>query len=313
MLIGILSGLIIPLIFWALAYIAYRVVLTAKQGLPWQQKRKSPFTSHFLRAPGHSVYEKVEDLRTDVMGRMLGVMVLPVFIFAMNSVIEDLSGRPRATLNIVILVIGGMGVIIYQLIKLYRVTRELKKMRLGYEAEVAVGQELNQLMRLGYYVYHDLPADGFNIDHVVIGPPGVFAIETKGRSKLVTGDGKADAKVIVEGDVLKFPHWIERKPIQQTRGQAIWLSKWLSSAVGEKVAVVPVLTIPGWYTVSKKLSDVKLFFGKNPEKFFPVFNQASPLSDSMIQRIVHQIDARCRDVEPKAYVPVPSKMAKQSS
>ncbi|MBA2430881.1 MAG: NERD domain-containing protein, partial [Chthoniobacterales bacterium] len=34
----------------------------------------------------------------------------------------------------------------------------------------------------GYHVFHDLRRDGFNIDHVVVGPAGVFAIETKFRS-----------------------------------------------------------------------------------------------------------------------------------
>ena len=36
------------------------------------------------------------------------------------------------------------------------------------DAEVAIGQELDQLMRDGAAVFHDMPAERFNIDHVVI-------------------------------------------------------------------------------------------------------------------------------------------------
>jgi len=313
MFTGILSALIVPAILLALAYFSYRVVLFAKKGLPWQRKRKSPFTIQFLRAPGHSVYEKVEDLRLDLMGYMLGVTVFPVLLLAMHYIAKDVSDKPRTTVDALVLLVIGIGVVLHQLIRLYRTTRELKMMRLGYEAEVAVGQELNQLMHLGFHVYHDFPGQGFNIDHVVIGSTGVFSVETKGRSKPVTGDGKADSKVIVDGEILRFPDWQERQPIPQARIQAAWLGRWLASAVGEPVAVVPVLTIPGWYTEIKKPGDVKFFFGRQPEKLFSVPHQHPVLSDAMIARIVHQVDARCRDVESKAYVPMPSKMAKQSS
>jgi hypothetical protein len=59
---------------------------------------------------------------------------------------------------------------------------QLQLNRIGYDGELATAQELNQLMRHGYYVFHDLQAENFNIDHIVIGPAGVFAVETKSRS-----------------------------------------------------------------------------------------------------------------------------------
>lgn len=310
---SIFSGLLFPAIFWGLAYIAYRVLLVGKDGLPWHKKRKAPFTTNFLRPPGYSVFEKVEGLRFDVIGHMLGVAILPILLIATYLVMEKLSDKPMTVLAKGIMLSAALGLMLHQMIKLYRGARELKMMRLGYEAEVAVGQELNQLMRAGFYVFHDLPADKFNIDHVVIGPTGVFAVETKGRSKPVTGDGKADARVIIEGDVLHFPHWKERQPVQQARRQAKWLSGWLTRAVGEQVPVTPVLTLPGWYTEIKQPTDVKIFYGRKPEKLFAIPHSKPPLSDVMIKRIVHQIDAKCRDVEPKSYAPPISKMAKSAS
>jgi hypothetical protein len=78
------------------------------------------------------------------------------------------------------------------------------------------------------------------------------------------------------------------------------LSDWLTSAVGEKVAESPVLTLPGWYIVRKKWSDVFLLNGKEYEVLTKQKTGAT-LSDTMIKRISHQLDQRCRDVEPKAY------------
>ena len=38
-------------------------------------------------------------------------------------------------------------------------------------------------------VYHDIQADQFNIDHVVVGPSGVFAVETKVPCEIMDGQG----------------------------------------------------------------------------------------------------------------------------
>ena len=72
---------------------------------------------------------------------------------------------------------------------------------------MAVGQELDQLMRQGAATFHDLPAEQFNIDHVVVAAEGVFAVETKGFTKPNQGRGKADATVVYDGETLRFPRW----------------------------------------------------------------------------------------------------------
>lgn len=78
-------------------------------------------------------------------------------------------------------------------------------LRLAYLAETAVGQELNQLMLKGYHVYHDFPAEKFNIDHIVVGPAGIFAIETEARTKKSNPHGKTNAEILHDGKSLQFP------------------------------------------------------------------------------------------------------------
>jgi hypothetical protein len=180
-------------------------------------------------------------------------------------------------------------------------------LRLAHDAELAVGQELNHLMSQGYQVYHDFPAPKFNIDHILVGPAGVFAVETKARTKRMTGNGKGDAEVIYDGQCLKFPGWVEKRPLDQAADQASWLRKWLSSAVGESVDVRAVVTLPGWCV---KRSSPQGILVINPKNFrtFLTRSRNKTLSDSMIQRIAHQLEQRCRDVEPKAYPTEPRPM-----
>lgn len=41
----------------------------------------------------------------------------------------------------------------------------------------------------GYNVFNDITFDGFNIDHVVVGPGGIFLVETKSHSGTVDATG----------------------------------------------------------------------------------------------------------------------------
>jgi len=53
----------------------------------------------------------------------------------------------------------------------------------GFDGERYVGEALTPLVAQGFEIYHDVPFEGFNIDHVPVGPPGIFAVETKTRRK----------------------------------------------------------------------------------------------------------------------------------
>jgi hypothetical protein len=65
----------------------------------------------------------------------------------------------------------------------------MANLRLGLEGERTVGHALEELRVYGYQVFHDIPGNKFNIDHVIAGPAGIFTIETKTRSKPGDGDG----------------------------------------------------------------------------------------------------------------------------
>ena len=64
-------------------------------------------------------------------------------------------------------------------------------------------------------MYHDFPAEGFNIDLVVIATQGVFAVETKGFTKDKNAKGKAGATVMYDGKALAFPTWATKAPLVQ--------------------------------------------------------------------------------------------------
>jgi hypothetical protein len=195
-----------------------------------------------------------------------------------------------------VLVIACVFTLAWCLRRSYKSLIEIRSARQGLEAEIAVAQFLSPLVADGAFVFHDLPADRFNIDHIVVGRSVVFSVETKSRKK-PAAQGKDSARVVFEGDRLKFPEHVESKPVEQARYQAQWLEQFLSKGVGEAVRVIPVLALPGWYVENTgPRSDVLATNCRNPgfmmgDKFGP------PLSDTMRKRIAHVISEKYEPIE----------------
>ena len=224
------------------------------------------------------------------------VVLVPVLAFAVFMAKpgqESSQGLPISIGMGVVLVMACVGYFAYKLLKLQA---EQDLLRIGYDAELAIGQELDQLMRQGAAVFHDFPAEKFNIDHIVISPVGVFAVETKGRAKPVLASG-ATARVEYDGKALKFPTWIETKPIAQAERQAKWLRGWLLKAVGEPVAVRPVLAIPGWFVKRTARGSVNVYSGRELSTLVSK-GGFDRLAEDKMQRIIHVVEQRCRNIEP---------------
>ena len=73
--------------------------------------------------------------------------------------------------------------------RIWSISRELPSLELGIRGERHVGQLLDGLRSQGYRVFHDIVENGYNIDHVLIGPEGVFAIENKDHEQ-ASGPGQ---------------------------------------------------------------------------------------------------------------------------
>jgi hypothetical protein len=187
----------------------------------------------------------------------------------------------------------------YLLLKTIRLLEQRRTVRLGYEGELAVGQELNQLMIDGYRVFHDFPGEKFNIDHIIVGRAGVLAVETKTRSKPTSHNRRLDATVVYDGKVLNFPTGKDRSALEQARRQSQWLTRWLANAVGEPLKVTPILALPGWFVERTGPGGIPVI---NPRQIKSLLRSGKTpcLSDGLITRVAHQLEQRCRDVAPKA-------------
>lgn len=108
--------------------------------------------------------------------------------------------------------------------------RRVASFFVGARGEERVASLLSALPET-YHVFHDFVADGAHVDHVVVGPAGVFSIETKNWQGKVTID---------DGLILVDSHVPDRSPLKQTIREADAVGRSLAK-LGWNGTVTPVL------------------------------------------------------------------------
>lgn len=201
---------------------------------------RSPIKDVPLRTPGQSLEEQrraLIDDKFETWGVMAAFLIVLAFVEWFRF-FRPLPPQPWLVTACAV-AMGGFAAWRY-----FRIRPRLRELRQGIAGEKAVGQFLERLRGQGYLVFHDVVAEGFNVDHVLIGPAGVFTVETKTWSKPARGD----ARIVYDGTGLSAAgRTPDRDPLVQARSQARWLGQLLAESTGKPMAVRPVVLFPGWY------------------------------------------------------------------
>lgn len=156
-------------------------------------------------------------------------------------------------------------------------------------------------MRDGAWVYHDIPYPYGNIDHVVIGTGGVFAIETKGVSKPVdpSRSGADNATLTVKEGALVLPHGRTNRPIEQAKVHAKWLRQEIKRRFELSVPVQAVVALPGWMINGGFDDDCWVI---NPKRGNALRNSVtkSKIEPEEVTRIAAWVEDLARSVAPKS-------------
>lgn len=263
------------------------------------RNRTTPLGTDLLRPAGYSLQRSIDDLRSDLEESFIATPIMATFGPFLLLLQERLEHRVIGPVAWYLVVTISITAVVFYSYRAIRIAKRLSHLRLGLACEMAVAQELEQVVRpenQPYRIFHDLQFDGFNVDHLVVSPRGVFVIETKGRSKLIL-DGKKQAKVRLEGDALHFPTHVERQPLEQVRMNVKAVRSWLTEATGFDVPVGGILVLPGWYVeLKQRMTDPYVCSGKALASLLPKL-RAGTLDLGQVQAIAHQVTQRVRDVD----------------
>jgi hypothetical protein len=177
--------------------------------------------------PGASAMAQYRRRRAAELADYLRTLPLRLAAVAAAALVVDLLTRPIGLATPA--AIGAAGSLTYLL--RFRVTTNTKAWRRGAKGERLTARRLRRLGR-GWTIFHDLaiPGSRANVDHLVIGPPGVFLIDSKhyrGRLTL-TPDGTL---------------WHGRYTLTHVLATARWEADVISQVLG--ATVTPMLCVHG--------------------------------------------------------------------
>ncbi len=201
--------------------------------------RRSPLKGRPLRGPGASVHDKIVDR---VFGRLLPALWVPSLLWALvlNAAVQDsLHVRPPLLVYLILALVGSaIAALVF-----WRSLPGLVARQLGRDGERSVAEILEiGFALLGARILHDVPGKGFNLDHVVIAPQGVFVIETKTRSK-----GPKEQVAVRDDGLVIGQRPPDGAALVQVEAATRWLSEWLERNTRKRYPVKGAVVFPGWY------------------------------------------------------------------
>ena len=279
-----------------------------------QRKERPPQRDKLLRPAGYSATCRIDTLSEKWMsaaaqavgaGMFFGLTVGTLYPLLAALALGRVTARqvwnaPRSD----VIIVGALVAIIallwavraFQVV--WRLDDELRNWRFGLRGEQAVAESLADrgVAAAGYVAFHDVPGEGeWNIDHVVVGPGGVFVLETKARPRRKATRSQEEQEVFFDGKVLDFPWCYDGKAAEQVERNARWVREFLTGFGPKDLVVQPVIVVPGWYVKTKGNYPVKAMnatylvgYLKGARRVF---------SPEQLETTMRRLDERCRVVE----------------
>jgi hypothetical protein len=235
------------------------------------KKKQSPLTHKPLHVPGQSLDELIRLQQGDMLNYYWPAVTL--IILAITDWSRWLTSSPTVPIVSSVFAIVGSSYCAYRFLSIRRNIRMLKQ---GRDGERTVAECLEILRSEGCLIYHDIVGEGFNLDHVILSPRGIYVVETKTLSKPPRGEISFRGENIIAGD-----QFMGTEPIIQAKAAAKWLQSLLKESTGKSYFVMPVIVFPGWYVQPMPNSLKDTVWVLNP-KALPSFIKEQPtiLDDS---------------------------------
>jgi hypothetical protein len=278
---------------------------------------RPPQREKVLRPPGYAASLRLDEatesalfamLQAAAAGGLLSLilsLLFPVFeLFIHGRVGFKGISAPKvgpALVSAGLMCLGLALWLVWSVLRFWRVENDVRNWRFGLRGEQAVAEKLGspELARAGYHAFHDVPGDGkWNIDHVVVGPGGVFVLETKARARKKATHQQPDHVVNFDGEVLQFPWCYDKTAVAQAKRNAEWVSKRLADYGPPGLHVEPIIVVPGWFVQCQTNPKDHRVKAMNSVALVDYLKTAKPrYAEEQLRGLKKRLDEDCRTLE----------------
>lgn len=233
------------------------------------------------RVQGESLQERIRELEFKIPEHV----VLPLYfgIVAFFAWLASIGWMVFNYISAIGLTIIFIVLSIRCFVKVKELRKSLKFCRKGLEGERFVGETLNRLNSESTFVFHDIPGNHFNVDHIIVSTRGIFAIETKHFDREICNEFFYDGSMIyrVMKNGRKFPC---PKLLPQIDGEARFIQQEIERRAEIRLPVIKVGILIGAYiTCSENFKDYWLL---NDVAFVKAFNRQREMFDDSVAKLV---------------------------
>ncbi len=189
---------------------------------------------------GESLRQRIDD---ELMDQVF-FWILFVVIFAGLAIFEWMRLLFKMPLQPWPFTFAAIVVFILAFYRLRKAKEVIRRLTLGLRGEVIASQFFHRELAADHYqIIDDIQEENFNIDHVLIGPTGVYCVETKFWSLPESGEGKIEH----DGRDLWINGYKEEgdTPIRQASRNAEHIESVIKKRTGLEYLVQPVVFFPG--------------------------------------------------------------------
>ena len=216
-----------------------------------EKEQSKSIDTPIKRLPGQALREERDKLFEEQVGDPLMFAALGLAYLGLECLHVFTPIKPSVWIGCAV----AAATVAFAAYKCISVRKKLKAYKRGEEGERIVAKAIEEtLIPNGYRVVHDIQLmkdkKQFNIDHLIIGKNGVFAVETKNYSK----NDEGGAKVTYDGKIVL---WNGRRrgknAAAQAESAASDAKKRILRKTGMSIDVRPVLCAVGWCAESSNL------------------------------------------------------------
>lgn len=303
-----LAALLMPTALFALCALALAGVAFASLQLFVVRPQRRAAPTGLLREPAHALRRRLEvvDHRMTAAAVAIGLTLFfwGLFYPAAAAAREDFWGT-------VIHFAAGAVALGWFAQELLRLWPERLGLKQAIAAQTQTALSLNLLMRQKYWVFHDVHIAGHRINHLVIGPRGVFCISSiwrrvSGRLGLTGRKPPAKREALFDGRALHFPGWEETEVLEEPEQLGKAVGAWLANAMREAPENLPThgaLALPGWKVTSTNWKRLLVFNPSTPNMLIqgaPEGRRIDTTTSQALLKVLRQhheevVDARLRN------------------
>jgi hypothetical protein len=208
----------------------------------------TPFLNYLVRSRDFA-----RQSRRNEIDRLRDERLLPLLLFMFafwlvcavewTQTIAGTAPDPRfwTLLSLIVTLYGG--------VQVFRLHGRLGHVATSKQANQKVFEILDRIRSKGFVAFHGLAGTSRNIDHVVVGPTGVYTIESKARSGSGTIDYRSDDELVFAGRIK------DGRPLHQARSSAHAVQTRLNENLDESYRVKALVVFLGDWRVHRERED----------------------------------------------------------